>query len=79
MRKIGFDGRGVVAKVNVKKNDTVKSGQPLFTVEVRLASGESERAKAGAKRQGEQAAARGICSWCANPGELVHRRLTVDH
>ena len=34
--------------------------QPLFTVEVRLASGESERAKAGAKRQGEQAAAKAL-------------------
>ncbi|MFT3690558.1 MAG: ribonuclease III [Paenirhodobacter sp.] len=30
---------------------------PVFTIEVRLASGESERAKAGAKRQAEQSAA----------------------
>lgn len=34
--------------------------QPTFVVEVRLASGESERAKAGAKRQAEQAAARAL-------------------
>ena len=31
--------------------------QPHFTVEVRLASGEAERAEAGTKRQAEQAAA----------------------
>jgi len=30
---------------------------PLFTIEVQLASGQSERAQAGAKRQAEQAAA----------------------
>lgn len=34
--------------------------QPLFTVEVRLASGEAERAKAGTKRQAEQAAAKAL-------------------
>ncbi len=33
---------------------------PLFTVEVRLASGETEVAKAGAKRQAEQAAAKAL-------------------
>lgn len=33
---------------------------PLFTVEVRLASGEAEVAKAGAKRQAEQAAAKAL-------------------
>ncbi|EAR50461.1 Ribonuclease III [Oceanicola granulosus HTCC2516] len=32
--------------------------QPLFTIEVRLATGESARAEAGSKRQAEQAAAR---------------------
>ena len=34
--------------------------QPIFTVEVRLETGETERAKAGAKRQAEQAAARAL-------------------
>lgn len=32
--------------------------QPIFTIEVRLQSGQSTRAKAGSKRQAEQAAAR---------------------
>lgn len=34
-RRIGFDIRGVVAKVEVKKNDTVKAGQPLITLDDR--------------------------------------------
>lgn len=34
--------------------------QPLFTVEVRLSTGESEVARAGAKRQAEQAAAKAL-------------------
>jgi len=34
--------------------------QPVFTVEVRLASGEAERATAGTKRQAEQAAAKSL-------------------
>ena len=34
--------------------------QPLFTVEVRLETGEAETAKAGAKRQAEQAAAKAL-------------------
>ncbi|MEZ5777680.1 MAG: ribonuclease III [Paracoccaceae bacterium] len=34
--------------------------QPVFTVEVRLATGEAETAKAGAKRQAEQAAAQAL-------------------
>lgn len=33
VRKIGFDVRGVVAKVNVKKNDMVKAGQPLIALQ----------------------------------------------
>ncbi len=33
---------------------------PVFTIEVRLASGETERAEAGAKRQAEQGAARAL-------------------
>ena len=33
---------------------------PLFTIEVRLATGPAERAQAGAKRQAEQAAARAL-------------------
>lgn len=32
VRKIGFDLRGVVAKVEVKKNDTVKAGQSLLSL-----------------------------------------------
>lgn len=32
VRKIGFDIRGVVAKVSVKKNDPVKAGQPLIAL-----------------------------------------------
>lgn len=34
--------------------------QPVFTVEVALATGETERARAGAKRQAEQAAAKAL-------------------
>ena len=34
--------------------------QPVFTVEVRLASGEAEAARAGSKRQAEQAAAKAL-------------------
>ena len=34
--------------------------QPMFTVEVRLASGETETARAGSKRQAEMAAARAL-------------------
>ena len=34
--------------------------QPLFTVEVKMATGEAERAQAGAKRQAEQAAAKAL-------------------
>ncbi|MBS0574560.1 MAG: ribonuclease III [Proteobacteria bacterium] len=34
--------------------------EPLFTVEARMATGEAERARAGAKRQAEQAAARAL-------------------
>ncbi len=34
--------------------------QPMFTVEVKLASGEAEQAQAGAKRQAEQSAAKAL-------------------
>ena len=34
--------------------------QPLFTVEVKMATGEAEQARAGAKRQAEQAAAKAL-------------------
>ncbi|GAB4381969.1 ribonuclease III [Albidovulum sp.] len=40
--------------------------QPLFTVEARLATGEAERAKAGAKRQAEQAAAAALLARLEN-------------
>ncbi|WIV51043.1 ribonuclease III [Marivivens sp. LCG002] len=36
--------------------------QPIFTIEVQLASGASERASAGSKRQAEQAAAKALLS-----------------
>ncbi|RWR11627.1 ribonuclease III [Sinirhodobacter populi] len=39
---------------------------PIFTIEVRLASGEAERATAGAKRQAEQAAARSLLTRLEN-------------
>ncbi|KAF0176011.1 MAG: ribonuclease III [Rhodobacteraceae bacterium] len=40
--------------------------QPMFTVEVRLASGEAERARAGSKRVAEQAAARALLARMEN-------------
>jgi ribonuclease-3 len=43
--------------------ETAREGpdhQPVFTVEVRLETGESETARAGSKRQAEQAAARAL-------------------
>lgn len=40
--------------------------QPLFTVEARLSTGEAERAKAGAKRQAEQAAAAALLARLEN-------------
>ena len=40
--------------------------EPLFTVEARLSTGEAERAKAGAKRQAEQAAARALLARMEN-------------
>lgn len=33
VRKIGFEVRGVVSKVDVKKNDAVKAGQPLIALQ----------------------------------------------
>jgi ribonuclease-3 len=39
---------------------------PIFTIEVRLASGEVERAQAGAKRQAEQAAAKALLARMEN-------------
>nr|WP_236015871.1 ribonuclease III [Phaeovulum veldkampii] len=39
---------------------------PQFTIEVRLASGQAERARAGAKRQAEQAAARALLTRMEN-------------
>ncbi|MDW4550255.1 ribonuclease III [Defluviimonas sp. D31] len=41
--------------------------QPVFTVEVRLSTGEAEIAKAGAKRQAEQAAAKALLARMENP------------
>ncbi|HQU67803.1 MAG TPA: ribonuclease III [Albidovulum sp.] len=42
--------------------------QPMFTVEVRLESGETEVAKAGTKRQAEQTAAKALLARMEKPG-----------
>lgn len=45
VRKIGFEVRGVVSKVSVKKNDIVKAGQPL----IELQDAKEQATLAGAK------------------------------
>lgn len=49
--------RGEVPPLYVEVNRTGPDHQPIFTIEVRLASGPSEQATAGSKRHAEQAAA----------------------
>ena len=49
--------RGEIPPLYVEVNRTGPDHQPIFTIEVRLASGPSEAATAGSKRQAEQAAA----------------------
>ncbi len=49
--------RGEIPPQYVEVSRTGPDHQPIFTIEVRLASGPSEQATAGSKRQAEQAAA----------------------
>ena len=53
-------GRGDPPPKYVEVARTGPDHQPTFTIEVTLASGQSERAVAGSKRQAEQAAARAL-------------------
>lgn len=53
-------GRGLPPPAYTELGREGPDHQPLFTVEVRLATGEAEVAQAGAKRQAEQAAARAL-------------------
>ncbi len=52
--------RGQVPPVYVEIAREGPDHAPVFTIEVRLAGGESERSSAGAKRQAEQAAAKAL-------------------
>lgn len=52
--------RGMAPPLYVETGREGPDHQPLFTVEVRLDSGETERARAGSKRQAEQAAAKAM-------------------
>ena len=52
--------RGMPPPAYVETEREGPDHQPLFTVEVRLASGQTERARAGSKRQAEQAAAKAL-------------------
>jgi len=53
-------GRGLPPPAYAELGREGPDHQPLFTVEVRLASGETEVAQAGAKRQAEQSAAKAL-------------------
>lgn len=53
-------GRGMAPPVYREMKREGPDHQPVFTVEVRLETGESETARAGAKRQAEQAAAKAL-------------------
>lgn len=52
--------RGLPPPTYVEMGREGPDHQPIFTVEVRLDTGEAEAARAGAKRQAEQAAARAL-------------------
>lgn len=54
--------RGMVPPAYLERGRDGPDHQPVFTVEVCLATGESETASAGTKRQAEQAAARALLS-----------------
>lgn len=53
-------GRGLPPPTYTEVGREGPDHQPLFTVEVKMATGEAERAQAGAKRQAEQAAAKAL-------------------
>ena len=53
-------GRGLPPPIYAETGRDGPDHQPMFTVEVRLTTGETERARAGAQRQAEQAAARAL-------------------
>jgi ribonuclease-3 len=53
-------GRGLPPPAYTEMGREGPDHEPLFTVEVRLSSGEAEVAQAGSKRQAEQAAARAL-------------------
>ena len=52
--------RGQLPPAYVERGREGPDHQPVFTIEVRLASGETETAQAGTKRQAEQAAAKAL-------------------
>ena len=62
-------GRGLPPPAYTEMGREGPDHQPLFTVEVRLSSGEAEVAQAGAKRQAEQAAARALLARMKAPME----------
>ncbi|WP_413867326.1 ribonuclease III [Albidovulum sp.] len=62
-------GRGLPPPAYTELGREGPDHQPLFTVEVRLSSGEAEVAQAGAKRQAEQAAARALLARMKAPME----------
>jgi ribonuclease III len=60
-------GRGLPPPTYTEVGREGPDHQPLFTVEVKMATGEAERAQAGAKRQAEQAAAKALLARMENP------------
>jgi len=59
-------GRGLPPPTYTEVGREGPDHQPLFTVEVKMATGEAERAQAGAKRQAEQAAAKALLARMEN-------------
>ncbi|MFZ1661945.1 MAG: ribonuclease III [Paracoccaceae bacterium] len=59
-------GRGLPPPTYTEVRREGPDHQPLFTVEVKMATGEAERAQAGAKRQAEQAAAKALLARMEN-------------
>lgn len=58
--------RGMPPPIYTEQGREGPDHQPMFTVEVRLESGEAERARAGSKRVAEQAAARALLARMGN-------------
>ncbi len=58
--------RGMPPPIYTEQGREGPDHQPMFTVEVRLESGEAERARAGSKRVAEQAAARALLARMEN-------------